>query len=151
LVPPRAAARPAEAPPAREWPAHSLTAFVLFYAVLALVGAAAFPIAFLLFPRLSDRGFGFARVLGMVLATYFLTLAVRFHAASTGRGPALLALGALLAAGAVALAARRREIAAFLRENRRRLWISEAVFAFGFLFFLAFRIFAPEIWWGEKP
>ena len=39
----------------------------------------------------------------------------------------------------------------FLRENRRALLQSEAVFAAGFLLFLGIRAFNPEIFWGEKP
>ena len=129
----------------------SVPAAILFYAAITAIGGAAFPLAFLLFPRLSDRGFGFARVLGLILATYLLTLGVTFHAARNGRGTAALCAALLGAAGAAAFAARRQEILAFLRENRRRLLTSEALFAFGFLFFLAVRAFAPEIYSGEKP
>jgi YYY domain-containing protein len=129
----------------------SVFALLIWYAALLCVGAAAFPLAFRLFPRLADRGFGFARVLGLAFATYLLTLAVTLRAAQNGRLTALVCAAALAAAGAAAFVGRRRQILAFLRENRRRLLLSEAVFAFGFLFFLAFRALAPEIYWGEKP
>ena len=131
--------------------AGSVSALVIWYAALLFVGAAAFPLAFGLFPRLADRGFGFARTLGLIFVTYLLTFAVTLRAAPNGRKTALLCAAVLAAAGASAFLARRRQMLAFLRENSRRLLLSEAVFAFGFLFFLGFRALAPEIYWGEKP
>jgi YYY domain-containing protein len=129
----------------------SVPALLIWYAALLGVGAAAFPIAFGLFPRLNDRGFGFSRVLGLALATYLLMLVVTLRAAPNGRRTALACAGVLALAGAAAFFGRRRQVLVFLREKRRRLILSEAVFAFGFLFFLAFRALAPEIYWGEKP
>ncbi len=153
LSPPRHADLAARIPPkaTATLALGSVLALLVWYAALALLGAAAVPLAFLLFPRLSDRGFGFARVLAVGLATYALLLAVMLHAAPNGRAAAVLCALLLAAAGAVAFVARRREILAFLSENRRRLLWSEATFAFGFLLFLLFRALTPEIYWGEKP
>lgn len=154
LTPPRHAALAGKTAPRAVAPTPvtgSLPAALLWYIALALVGAATFPLAFLLFPRLLDRGFGFARVLGLALATYSLTLCVTLHAVKNDRSTAVLFAVLLAAAGSTAFVFRRGQILAFLRENRRRLLQSEAAFAFGFLFFLAFRILAPEIYSGEKP
>lgn len=129
----------------------SVFALLIWYAALLCVGAAAFPIAFALFPRLSDRGFGFSRVLGLAIPTYLLTLSVTLRLVPNGRKTALLCAAALAVAGAAAFFARRRAFLAFAREHSGRLLLSEAVFAFGFLFFLGFRALAPEIYWGEKP
>ncbi|MGH9364491.1 MAG: DUF2298 domain-containing protein [Thermoanaerobaculia bacterium] len=129
----------------------SLQACLIWYAALLLVGAAAFPLAFRLLPRLADRGFGLSRALGLAAATYAMTLAVTLRAVRGGRGVAAACGLALAAAGAAAFLTRRREIVAFWRENRQRLLLSEAVFASGFVLFLAFRAAAPEIYWGEKP
>ena len=145
------AAKPPPRPASASGVTSSWLAALLWYAALALVGAAAFPLNFLLFPRLSDRGFGFARLTGIVLATYVLTLAVTFHATKNGRPASVFCAVLLALAGAAAFAARRGAILAFLRENRRRLLMSEAVFAFGFLFFLLLRALTPEIYYGEKP
>ena len=129
----------------------SVPALLIWYAALFFVQAAAFPIAYRLLPRLFDRGFGLSRVLGVAFPAYVLTLAVTLRMVRSGRLAALVCLGLLVAAGAAAFLSRRREILAFLSENRRRLLLSEAVFLFGFALFTYFRAATPEIYWGEKP
>ena len=54
----------------------SLRAAILWYLALAGVGLLAAPLAFTAFPRFSDRGFGLARMLGLVVTTYLTTLGV---------------------------------------------------------------------------
>ncbi len=129
----------------------SFAAALIWYLALCAVGVAALPLAWVFFSRLSDRGFGFARVLGLCLATYAANLAVARGGLANGRPTAFLALLGLAAAGGSAFLRRRRQILAFLSHNRRALWQSEAAFTIGFLIFLGFRAFNPEITWGEKP
>jgi YYY domain-containing protein len=135
----------------RALPVGSVLAMLIWYAALLLVQAAAFPIAYRLMPRLSDRGFGLSRVLGVACSTWVLTLAVTRRLAPGGRFPALVCLALLGATGAAAFYPRRREILAFVSSNRGRLVLSEAVFLFGFALFTYFRAATPEIYWGEKP
>jgi YYY domain-containing protein len=129
----------------------SIPAAILWYLAIAAVGAAAFPLCAVIFSRLSDRGFGFARLAGLVFATYGLNLAVARGGFTNGRRAALSAVLLLAIAGAAAFFWKRGMLRAFLRENRRALWQSEAVFTAGFLFFLLIRALNPEITWGEKP
>lgn len=131
--------------------ASSLGAALAWYLALLLVGALAAPLAWAAFPRFADRGFGFARILGLVLVTYLLTLALTFRALPNGRRAAVVCLALLAAASAVVFLRNRHDILRFLRENRRALLQSEAVFAAGFLLFLGIRALNPEIFWGEKP
>ena len=129
----------------------SLYAAAVWYLALALVGLLAWPIVWMLFPRLGDRGFGLSRIFGLVLGTYAMTVAVTFHALGNGRRAALVCL-ALLAAVSAWIALRERyDLVRFFRENRRALLQSEIVFAAGFLLFLGIRALNPEIYWGEKP
>jgi len=132
-------------------PVGSVLALLLWYAALLVVQASAFPIAYRLLPRLSDRGWGLSRVLGVALPTYVLTLAVTLRAVHSGRLAALVCLGLLVSAGAAAFLSRRRDILAFVSANRKRLFLSEAVFLLGFALFTFFRAATPEIYWGEKP
>lgn len=129
----------------------SVQAALTWYLALLVLGLAAMPIAFSLFPRLSDRGFGFARVLGVLLPTYLLSLTVNLRLAENGRGAASLCVLCLALAGAALFVSRRRILVDFLRQNARPLLQSEAVFALGFLLFLGLRAANPEIVWGEKP
>jgi YYY domain-containing protein len=131
--------------------AGSLGAAIAWYLAMLLVGAAALPIAWTLFPRLQDRGFGFARLLGLVLVTYAMTVCLTYRVMGNGRPAAVVCLAALaLVSGALALR-ERHDFFRFLREHRRSLQQSEVVFASGFLLFLGIRALNPEIYWGEKP
>ena len=150
VEPPRGAS-PRGAEPPHDSKTGSIPASILWYLALAVVGAAAVPLCAVIFSRLSDRGFGFARIAGLVFATYALNLAVARGGVADGRRAAFLALLLLVSAGAAAFLWRGRAIREFLRENRRALWQSEAVFAAGFVLFLALRALNPEITWGEKP
>jgi len=152
-VRPDRVAAPSEAAPSVE-PGDapgSLYAAVAWYLALALVGLCALPLVWALFPRLSDRGFGFARILGLIFATYAMTVALTFHILSNGRRAALLCLAAVAVASAWVLLRERHDFTRFLREHRRALVQSELVFAAGFLLFLGIRALNPEIYWGEKP
>jgi YYY domain-containing protein len=129
----------------------SLGAAIVWYLGLALVGIVAWPIVWNLFPRLGDRGFGLARVVGLVLLTYGMTAAITLHLLGNGRRAALSCLLVLAAVSAWAAWRDRHDLSRFLREHRRALVQSELVFASGFLLFVGIRAFNPEIYWGEKP
>ncbi len=125
---------------------------VLWYLALALVGLLAAPLAWAAFPRLSDRGFGFARLLGLVLTTYLMALSRDACACCrTAGGPRWCPSSSLAVASAWAFLRDRHDFVRFVRENRRLLLQGEFVFALGFLLFLGIRALNPEIYWGEKP
>jgi YYY domain-containing protein len=129
----------------------SLAAAAAWYLALAVVGVLTLPLVWALFPRLSDRGFGFARILGLVFATYAMSVALTFRVLGNGRMAAVLCLAAVAAVSAWVFLRERHDFTRFLRENRRQLLQSELVFAAGFLLFLGIRALNPEIYWGEKP
>ena len=129
----------------------SLSAAILWYLALLIVGMAGAPLCWAAFPRLPDRGLGFARIGGLVASTYVMTMALTLHLLGNGRRAAILCLSAVALASAFVFLRDRHDFQRFLRENRRTLLLSEAVFAFGFLLFLGIRALNPEIYWGEKP
>ncbi len=130
---------------------NSLSAAVLWYLALAVIGFLGVPLGYAAFPRFSDRGFGFARLLGLVLTTYLMTLGVTLGVLANGRRAAVTCLAVVAFAAAWAFLRNRHDILRFLRENRRPLLQSELAFAAGFLLFLGIRALNPEITWGEKP
>ncbi|MEP6995057.1 MAG: DUF2298 domain-containing protein, partial [Acidobacteriota bacterium] len=129
----------------------SWTAALSWYLALLLVGALAAPLCWAAFPRLADRGLGFARVGGLVAATYALSVLLTLHVLPNGRRAVGVCLLMLAAASVWIFARNRHDFLRFLREHRRSLLVGEAVFAAGFLLFLGIRAFNPEIYWGEKP
>jgi YYY domain-containing protein len=153
LVPPhrRDLARSEPVPVKGESRTGSLAAALLWYLAAAGVGAVAMPFTYRLFARLPDRGFGFARILGLAVSTYLLAAFVQRGLVQNGRRAALLGLGLLAAASLIAGWRRRQEIWRFARDNRRQVLWGEVAFAIGFLLFLWIRALNPEIYWGEKP
>src|SRR5262249_51289820 len=57
----------------------SFRAAAAWYLALLLVGAVAAPLCWAAFPLLSDRGLGFARVFGLVIVTFVLTVALTYR------------------------------------------------------------------------
>ncbi len=133
-----------------ETPGSLHAALVWFLAILAL-GVLAVPIAFRLFPHLADRGLGLARTVGLVAATYVMSVLVRSGVVANGRAAAWLCLLALGAVSVILALPVRREIGRFVRERARLLLVGEGIFLLGFAIFLGFRAMNPEILWGEKP
>src|SRR5262249_7894334 len=71
---------PETPPPALE-PAigSSFLGALLWYLGIAVVGLVGLPLCWAAFPRLADRGFGFARLAGLVASTYVLTALLSAH------------------------------------------------------------------------
>ena len=118
---------------------------ILWIATIELLGLLAFPIAFLLFHRLGDRGYGLAKPLGLLLLAYPVWLVGSLGVAPVTRWTIVVAL-LLLAGLVVALAQRHwREMADFLRRRWPLLLAIEGVFLILFLGWVVFRAYDPMI------
>ncbi|MEO8189168.1 MAG: DUF2298 domain-containing protein [Acidobacteriota bacterium] len=149
LVPSRQAA--AERVSSAERATGSWGAAILFYIATALLGLLALPLVTVVFGALPDRGAGVARIVGLVVSTWALTVLVQSRLLGNGRPAVVWALVFLAALSAAALTLRFRAVLAFWRDNVRKLMEAEAAFAVGFAVFAGLRAFNPEIFWGEKP
>jgi len=123
--------------------------------VLELLGVLAFPLAFVAFRRFRDRGYIFAKAVGVLAVAYLAWLGAGLHVVPYTRAAiAGWALALLLAAGAVAWRL-RDDLRAFLRREWRRLLFEEALFLAFFGAFLLVRLGNPDLWHpvmgGEKP
>jgi len=135
------------------WP---LLAVLAWYALLAFIGLAAWPLVAASLPNLPDKGWAVARIAGLLLVSWLAWLV-----ASLGWAPhkpvLLWAMLALVGALAWLLPGRRRAAArlSWLAEHRREVLAAEALFAVFFLIFLGIRMGNPDLWhpWygGEKP
>jgi YYY domain-containing protein len=148
-----------------------------FLALVEVVGLAAAPLAALAFGRLPGAGLGFAKPLGVLLATWVVWLLASFGALPYSRGGAIAVVVALALAGAAA-GLRQRTLAARLRAHgekdgrwggwrarrlaaralpvrdaaRRPLWIgAEVVFAVAFAAMALLVAYSPDVWGTEKP
>ena len=123
--------------------------------VVEALALAALPLCWWLFPGLPDRGFGVAKVLGLVLVTYLTWLLASVTPLPNGPGLAATSLMALAAVGVAILRAHRGQLVADLRERRRVLLAVELVFLGAFGLMLGIRMLNPDLWHpsfgGEKP
>jgi uncharacterized membrane protein len=112
---------------------------------------AAFPIAYRIFGRLSDRGYGLSRAFGLLVAGYVLWMGatigfLRIDFSSV--------LGCVIVLGGISFAAgmgRWREILDWMRKNLAALLMMEAVFLTAFALWSFVRANNPDITATEKP
>jgi YYY domain-containing protein len=130
-------------------------AALVWWPAVVLLGWLAFPITFVVFRSFADRGYALARILALLLISYFAWLMASLNLLPHNR--ATLALGMLLmAALSLAILLRRRhEMVAFVRRQWPLLGILEFVGVALYLLFIVIRLGNPDVWdviWGgEKP
>jgi len=124
---------------------------VAWWLILEVMGAIAFPITFVLFSALPDRGYAFAKVFGLLFVGYGLWMG-GFAVSLPNSRASIFGLMALVLAVSLALAVlRRRELGRWLAENWRYVLVAEAVFVAAFAFFALLRAYMHDINYGEKP
>lgn len=119
--------------------------FLRWWLVSVVLGLAAAPLASLLFSRLPDRGYGFAKPLGLLLAGVSSWLFGHCHL------PLSLWSGLSVV---VVLSAwtffKSPDFTAFLAARFSLIWKTELVFLLAFLVLAGLRLYMPEIQGGEK-
>lgn len=128
---------------------------VVWYLVIQLMALLTVPIAMVVFRGLPDKGYFLAKMLGLLLVSYFAWVMASWHwlaftRLSIGLGIFLLAVVALFVARW-----KRKELLAFWRENKRLILTGELLFLVAFAAAFAVRIWNPDLWHpyrgGEKP
>ncbi len=141
-----------------QFPAHSLAntfPVFLWWLALTLLGCLAFPLVFATLRGLSDRGYIFGKLLGMLLLAYLAWLLACLHLVEFSHFSTVLVAGVLLVSGTALFYAQRRAMTAFLRRRWRLLLIEAGLFTLAFLLFVGIRSLNPDLWnvylGGEKP
>ncbi len=113
------------------------------------------PITLTVFKRLPDRGYLLGKMLAVLLIAYIPWLLASLEWASFSRasiGAGLVILGVISAA---LFWLHRKQMVAFIKENRRMVLTGEALFLLSFLGLYAIRLWNPDLWHpfrgGEKP
>lgn len=115
------------------------------------IGVAGFAIAFFAFPALRDRGWGFARPLGLIVVSYGVWILSYGGLIPNSRLGYGVVAGTVLLAGGAALYARRSELRAWIRREWTTVVVGEVVFLALFAAWVAYRAFDPAISGTEKP
>jgi YYY domain-containing protein len=127
----------------------------IWWLTMMVFGWAVWPLLFALFPALEDRGYGFAKLAGLLLTAWIAWFV------SSARIPLWSQQGVVIALlGVVVLSAimgwrSRAALGVYVQQYWRRLLGIEAITLLAFLGFLAVRLGNPDLWHpsfgGEKP
>ena len=135
-------------------PANQLPVLFWWLALL-LLGWLLYPLAFLVLRGLADRGYLFAKTLGILLLAYLCWLLASWHLVAFSQRSMVLMVVLLSSAALVLLLWLRKTLWAFVRQHWRLLLIEECLFTLAFLLFVVIRSFDPDLWQaalgGEKP
>ena len=124
---------------------------LLWLITVEIIGLAVFPLAYFLLPKLSDRGYGLSKPLGILLIGYVAWILSVVHLLPSVRAT-LFGLVLLVAASSAALVYfHRDEMTAFLKRRWRLIAITEIVFLAFFLGWVLFRAYDPAINHTEQP
>ncbi|MBI4233942.1 MAG: hypothetical protein HY686_05815 [Chloroflexi bacterium] len=124
---------------------------LLWLLAVEALGVVAFPLAFYLFPALRDRGYAFAKPLGLLLLAYPIWLLGSLHILPSARWSILLVLALIALASALLTIRHRREFMGFVWRERALLLGIEGVFLLLFLGWTLYRAYDPFINHTEKP
>jgi uncharacterized membrane protein len=129
-------------------------AILWWWLVLAMLGWAAWPLAFYLLRPLRDRGYFLSRTLGWLLAGWLLWWLAGLGWAMNSVVNAWLALAILVLVGATAGIWQWSELRVFMRRQWPMLLAGEGLFAIAYMSFVLIRMANPDLWqpWfgGEK-
>ena len=130
-------------------------AAVVWWLALILLGWLIFPIAFVAFPGLRDRGYALSKILALLFISYIGWLLSSLDILPNSRGTLLLAALGLGLISLVITLRYRTIFASFVQHHRRYLILVEVVSLLLFVFWLGIRLGNPDVWdviyGGEKP
>ncbi len=129
----------------------SLAYLARWWLAAEVIGLITLPLSFRLFQRLPDRGYAFARVLGLVVLIYVLWLGGTAGLLPFSTGSVLLAAGALAVAGVWLYARDREAIHAWFRARGSYVVWCELIFVVAIALVALLRSYQPAIAGTEKP
>ena len=133
-----------------------MVSFLSWYILITLLGWITFPLAYRLFPALSDRGYTLSRALGLLIWGYVFWLFASLGIAQNDIGGLLLGLVILGGLSAWAFFSLNSPVSnspllLFLQSNRRLILTTEILFLIAFALMAFIRSANPEIVGTEKP
>ena len=124
---------------------------IRWWLAVEAIGIVAFPLVYLFFPKLPDRGFAFAKPFGLLAIGFVFWILGSAWVLNNTTGGVAWAL--MLVAGGSGFVAwkRRDELKAFLKEKWQLLLVIEVLFLLAFIVAAYLRSFTPDIAGTEKP
>lgn len=135
--------------------ANDVLAFLLWLALVELLGVLAFPLLLACCRHFPDRGWGLAKLTGWLLVAYPLWLGASLRLVQFTLPTVASAFLVGVTLSALLVARRRDRLRATLRGAGRAVLFSEAMFLIAGAFFLFLRLKNPDLWsatsGSEKP
>jgi YYY domain-containing protein len=128
-----------------------MLAVLSWWLIMEVLGLLALPLVLCLFRHLPERGYAFARPVGLLLAGYVLWMGASLGLLSNTRSAILFAM---LVVGVLSFwiwQRQRESLRDFMQENRRVIVATEIIFALAFLGWAFVRAHNPDIAATEKP
>ncbi len=128
-----------------------MSSVLVWLATVEIIGLTAFPLAYFLFPKLQDRGYGFSKALGILVIGYAAWILSVTHVVPS----VPISLGVFLvvmAAGSAFLIYKRgEEMLDFIKGRWRLIAAGELIFLALFIGWTLFRAYDPAIDHTEQP
>jgi YYY domain-containing protein len=128
---------------------------IVWYVFIFFLGLAIFPLVFLVFAWLPDRGYPLMRMAGLITVTWLTWILGSFKVLPFSQLTIWLCIGFVLLLSAAAAYRQREALLAYFSSQWKHILVVEAVFLATFLFSLFIRLGNPDLWhpWlgGEKP
>ncbi len=128
---------------------------VLWALLTCLLGWLTFPLIHFLFPNLRCRGYGLARILGLLIWSYSAWLLASLRLLPYSRAVLWLLLLGLVGLSTWLAIRRQHELRALIKEHGRALLTIDLLFVTLYLFWVGVRWMNPDLWHptmgGEKP
>ena len=124
---------------------------LLWLLVIEILGLVAFPLTFVLFKGLPDRGVTLTKVLALLLTSYLLWILGLTNLIPNSRYTIIGILVIIALVSAVLMRRQGREMISFLRRERAHILVGEALFLGIFLMWVTLVAQVPAINGTEKP
>jgi len=124
---------------------------LIWWFLMEVMGLAVLPLALRLFRHLPDRGYAFAKPLGLLLVSYVFWLLGSLGFLRNSVGGIVFALAVVMAVSVWLGRGQEPSPGEFVQRHRRLVLTVEALFALSFFLFALFRAYNPEIVGTEKP
>ena len=128
-----------------------MTDLLSWFLVMEVITAISFPVAFIFLARLPDRGYSFAKVLGLLLLGFVLFTGATLGVIPNSRGSVILILTGMTVVALVIASRRREELRAFFAERWGYVLLVEGLFLLSFVIAAWLRSYVPDLTGTEKP
>ncbi len=128
---------------------------LVWYLLLFLLGLVVFPLVYMIFPWLPDRGYPLMRMAGLLAITWLAWMLGSFKILPFSQLTIWLCIGLLLLLSGAAAYRQRASLSDYFSSQWKHILWTEAIFLGVFLVSLSIRLGNPDLWhpWlgGEKP